>query len=251
MAVDDATAKHVLLLAGSGEARAIAAGLAARPGLRVTASQLHEPRVAAPLPVPTRFGGFGGAAGFERFMRDEAVAAVLDAAHPFAVRVGARAARFCAAHGLPYARVLRPAWHAEPGDTWLEVPDEAGAVAALRPGQRVFTTTGLASLDVLSGATSVRLFVRRLRGEPVPSMPPHVTFVHDTGPFTVADEVATLRALRIDLLLVKNSGGAASFTKLQAARDLGLPVILIARPAQPEGPVLSDVAATLDWVDRL
>ena len=251
MALNNGYSKHLLLLAGSGEAHAIAAGLAGRADLRVTVSQLYESRTRAGFEQTTRLGGFGGAEGFETFMKDAKINAVLDAAHPFAVRVGARASQYCAGRGLAYARVLRPPWAAQDGDQWREVADEAAARALLRPGQRVFSTTGLTGLADLTADARVKFFVRRLRPGPVPEMADHVRFVHGEGPFSTEDEVATLRELKIDVLIVKNSGGAASATKLAAARALGLPVILLARPQQPEGEILETVEQALDWVARL
>ncbi|MEX0339400.1 MAG: precorrin-6A reductase [Arenibacterium sp.] len=251
MVLNDGVSKHLLLLAGSGEARDIAARLTRWPDVRVTVSQLYESRTGLAFAQPTRLGGFGGAEGFEAFMREAGIDAVLDAAHPFAVRVGARASRYCAKHGLAYARVLRPPWEAKAGDNWHEVPDEATARAALRAGQRVFTTTGLSGIDTLTADPAIQFFVRRLRDDPVPDMPSHISFVHGVGPFSKEDEIATLRDLKIDVLIVKNSGGTASATKLEAARALDLPVILLARPKQPDGRVLNSVAEALDWVAAL
>ena len=142
-------------------------------------------------------------------------------------------------------------WAAQDGDQWREVADEVAARALLRPGQRVFSTTGLTGLADLTADARVKFFVRRLRPGPVPEMADHVRFVHGEGPFSTEDEVATLRELKIDVLIVKNSGGAASATKLAAARALGLPVILLARPQQPKGEILETVEQALDWVARL
>ncbi|MEX0282175.1 MAG: precorrin-6A reductase [Arenibacterium sp.] len=251
MASSEGSTKHVLLLAGSSEARTLATALATWSHVRVTLSQLYKPRKEETFSGITRLGAFGGNEGFESFMKEAKVDAVLDAAHPFAVRVGARASRYCAKHGLPYARVLRPPWRPQPEDQWREVRDEHAASALLKPGQRIFTTTGLTSLPTLTSDDRVTFFVRRLREDPVPDMPRHVTFVHGEGPFSVEHEVAMFRDLKIDELIVKNSGGMASATKLEAARKLGLPVMLIARPAQPEGRIFDNVQDALNWVAAL
>lgn len=244
---------HLLLLAGSGEARAVAAALAREGAIRVTASLARPPRAFGPLAAPTRIGGFGGENAFERFLEAERITAVLDATHPFAVRIGERTARVCRRKGLPYARVLRPAWRPAPEDRWSEVPDEAAAAARLKPGQRAFVTTGRATLERLVADSEAEFLVRRLD----PGFPPaagtcaRVSYVEGAGPFTVDQETATLRGLGVDILVVKNSGGAGAFPKLEAARRLGLPVILIARPPQPPGPRLESVAAALGWVAAL
>ncbi|MBE0414896.1 precorrin-6A/cobalt-precorrin-6A reductase, partial [Yoonia sp.] len=63
--------------------------------------------------------------------------------------------------------------------------------------------------------------------------------------------VALFRRLGVDVLIVKNAGGVASRTKLTAARQLGIPVLMIARPPVGDWPVVSTVAEALDWVARL
>jgi precorrin-6A/cobalt-precorrin-6A reductase len=242
---------HLLLLAGSGEGRAIASALAGRNGRRVTASLLHAPRAFGPLAVPTRLGGFGGAEAFRAFLEDHRIDAVLDATHPFAHRISARTAQICTEAGLPFAQVLRPAWVAGPGDAWQEVPDEAAACALIAPGERVFTTTGRATLEGFRGFPGDRLFVRQMQDRAAPADMPFARIVPGAGPFSAEAEHRTFRRLGIDRLVVKNSGGAPSRTKLDAARDLGLPVILLARPPQAVARPLQSVEAALDWVAAL
>lgn len=244
------TRRHLLLLAGSGEARDVAADLADRPDWQVTASLLFPERTTGPLPVPTRLGRFGGEDGLMKYLVAEQVDAVLDATHPFAYQISAHAARVCARLALPCAQVLRPPWVPGPHDNWTEVRDEAAVAAFIRPEQRVFTTTGRATLDRLVSQSPARFFVRQL--ETRDDHPyPNVRYVTGLGPFSVSQERDTLRDLKIDVLVCKNSGGAPSYTKLEAARQLGLPVILIARPPQPDVPNLESVSAALQWVDAL
>lgn len=245
------SATHLLLLGGSGEARHIAAALAEKNAMRVTASLLYPARVHADLPVPTRFGGFGGDDGFRSFLAEEGIGAVLDATHPFSTRIAARTARICHELSLPHARLLRPEWTPEPGDNWHFARDEAEASTMLLPGQKVFATTGQASLGALVGDSLAEFKVRKLTDRAPSRQYRNVEFVRGQGPFSVEQEIATFKSLSIDVLVAKNSGGAVSRTKLDAARALGLPVILIDRPAQPEAALLPDVAAALDWIDAL
>lgn len=245
---------HLLLLAGSGEGREIAQALCATAQIRLSVSSHVSPRLPFPKGVGHRIGGFGGDAGMRTYLEAEGITAVLDATHPFADRISARVARLCDEMGLPSACVLRPPWGPEAGDDWCEVADVTAAAARIAPGQRVFTTTGRASLTGFAGCAAGHMFVRRLlpRTGSNPQMDMScVTYVDDIGPFSVKDEVDTLRRLQIDVLVVKNSGGAASRTKLDAARQLGLPVILIARPPPPPGLILGEVSAALAWVDAL
>jgi precorrin-6A/cobalt-precorrin-6A reductase len=243
--------RHLLLLAGSGEAREIAAALLKQPDWTVTASLLFPERSTGPLPVPTRLGRFGGEDGMARFLTSEAVDAVLDATHPFANQITAQAVRVCGRLALPFAQVLRAAWVPGPGDRWAEVANEAAVAAILRPGQRVFTTTGRATLDQLVSRSSARFFVRQLEPRETAAPFANVRYVTGQGPFSVQEELQTLRDLKIDVLVCKNSGGDPSRTKLDAARMLGIPVILIARPVQPDVVTLETVSAALDWVHGL
>jgi precorrin-6A/cobalt-precorrin-6A reductase len=243
--------KHLLLLAGSGEARDIADRLAGDGQIKVTASLLLPPRSFGPLAIPTRLGPFGGRAGQVRYLREQGITAVLDATHPFAACISAQTVQACTEVGLPYAQVLRPDWQPMAGDQWCEVADESAAAGLLTSQNRVFTTTGRATLDALTTNSSVQFFVRQLDEAKVDSEQPNVRYVSGRGPFSVEDEIRTFRALEIDVLVVKNSGGLPSRTKLDAARALGIKVILIARPPLLDVQHLETVTDAMDWIQAL
>lgn len=99
---------RLLLLGGTGEARALAKAL--HPRIDIISSLAG--RVPDPaLPVgPVRIGGFGGVDGLRRWLRDEHIGAVVDATHPFASTMTAHAAQACAELGLPHLVLARPAW---------------------------------------------------------------------------------------------------------------------------------------------
>jgi precorrin-6A/cobalt-precorrin-6A reductase len=136
----------LLLLAGTGEAQEIARALAEK-GVRVIASLAGGSRVGAELPVPTRKGGFGGEAGFRRFLEEEGITAVLDATHPFAHRISGRTARVCRALSMPYCQLLRPPWEAGRGDKWHEITSEEALAPLVAPGEVVFLATGRQTLE--------------------------------------------------------------------------------------------------------
>lgn len=240
----------MLVLGGAAEARAVARGVGALRGWRVTVSLAQADRLAGEFSVVPRLGGFGGASGFQDFLRTQQINAVLDATHPFAAQISARTARICAAMGLPHAQVLRSGWSSAPGDNWQFVPDEAAACALVHRSERVFATTGRATLRGYRDFPGARLFLRRL-GAVTPVPFDFVELVPGQGPFTVSEEQETFCALNIDRLIVKNSGGTTSRTKLDAARALGLPVVLIERPKPAAELVLKDVSAALKWVESL
>lgn len=245
------TPMHLLLLAGSGEARGIADRLADAGQLRVTASLLTPARRFGPLSVPTRLGRFGGPDGQARYLRTQGVTAVLDATHPFAARISAQTAQVCADLDLPHAQVLRRDWQPVAGDQWQEVGDEDAASDLITPQQRVFTATGRATLDALISNNSAQFFVRQLEDREDDAKQPNVHYISGRGPFSVEDEIQTLSTLNIDVLIVKNSGGLPSRTKLDAARALGIKVILIARPPLLDVQRLETVEAAMNWIDAL
>ncbi|MFJ9963706.1 cobalt-precorrin-6A reductase [Streptomyces avermitilis] len=237
---------HVLVLGGTTEARELAASLAPRPGVRVTTSLAG--RVSRPGTVDgdVRVGGFGGAEGLAVWLREHRVDAVVDATHPFAAGITANAARAAAATGVPAVVLRRPGWRPGPGDRWHAVAS-LPAAADLLPGlgRRVFLTTGRLGLAAFAHQAELHFVVRSVES-PEPPMPPDTEVVLARGPFTVADELGLLREHRIAVLVTKDSGGAATSAKLTAARELGLPVVVVRRPPLPEGmTAVPDVAGAL------
>jgi len=236
---------HILLLAGTAEARETARLLAAAPGLRVTASLAGVTAEPAPIAAETRRGGFGGAAGLAAWLRDHAVAALVDATHPFAAKMAANAAAGAAATATPRLRLLRPAWDPAPG--WQSLPDLAAAAAALPSGARALLTTGRKDLGPFLARTDLRLVLRVI--EPVPDLPPHVEQIAARPPFALADEIALMRDRAITHLVSKNSGGPGQ-AKLDAAARLGLAVLMVERPAPPPGPLAATPEEAVAWVTR-
>lgn len=238
----------LLLLGGTGEARALAARLA-EVGVPVLVSLAGAVRDLPDYAVPTRVGGFGGAEGFLQCLQDAGITAVLDATHPFAARITERTAQLCRQKGIPYARLSRPAWTPGPGDRWREVADVDAAVARIRDGARVFLATGaqdVARFARLAGRAQVLCRRAEDPGKPFPFA--GGSWIVGRGPFAVAEEVALLRKLGITQIVTKNAGGQGARAKLDAARELGIPVILIARPPDPAGvPVLHTLADAMAW----
>ncbi|GAA5016919.1 cobalt-precorrin-6A reductase [Kitasatospora paranensis] len=240
---------HVLILGGTTEARRLAADLAADGTHRVTSSlagRVAEPR----LPVgEVRIGGFGGPAGLAAWLREQHVDALIDATHPFAERISRNAAAAAAEVHVPLLALRRPGWGPVDGDDWHLVGSLAEAARALDGlGERVFLTTGRQGLGAFAHLEQ-HWFLARSVDAPDTPLPPRTELLLDRGPFTLEGERAVLRAHRIDVLVTKDSGGAATAPKLTAARELGLPVVVVRRPPAPAGvPVAADVAAAAAWL---
>ena len=241
---------RVLLLAGAGEARHIALALWREPRLSVTVSLARAGRRPQSFGWPVRIGGWGSDEAYRNWLISENFSAVVDATHPFATRMASRAARISADLGIDHIRFLRAPWVPGDGDRWTFLNAEDEAVDHIPEDATVFLGTGRRQLDALSGLAGRRVFCR-VQEWPVGSFPyPGGDFLFDPGPYTVDGETRLFRRLGVDWLIARNSGGAASWPKIEAARDLGLKVAMVRRPKQPEGPRISSVAETLAWVRR-
>lgn len=245
---------HVLVLGGTGEARQLADRLAGRPGVRVVSSLAG--RTGAPrLPGgAVRIGGFGGPDGLAGWLRAERISAVIDATHPFAEQITAAAVAATGEVGIPLLVLRRPGWRAEPGDDWRPVPSLPAAAELLagRPelGERVFLGVGRQGIAAFAGLAG-HWFLARCVEPPEPPLPPRLSVVTGRGPYTVDGELDLLRRNAIDVMVSRDSGGAQTAAKLVAARRLGIPVLLVSRPALPEGvTVVPTVEDAVTWLTR-
>lgn len=242
---------RVLLLGGTSEARALAAGLV-DAGIDVTSSlagRVAEPR----LPVgPVRIGGFGGVAGLRATLAGFDV--LVDATHPFATGMSANAAAACATplddgRTIPLLRLERPGWPARPGWHLVDGHEQAAALAA-GLGRRPFLTVGRQELARHIPALAELPVVARVVQEPDVAMPPAWTLITSRGPYTVDGEREVITSHGLDVLVTKDSGGSFTWPKMQVADELGIPVVVIARPGPPAGVrVVHDVAEAQAWVE--
>lgn len=222
----------VLILGGTAEARQLADVLAGDPAIRPITSLAG--RVAAPARPAgeLRIGGFDGPAGLARWLAEHRIDVLVDATHPFAATISAHAVLAGAAAGVPLVRLYRPGWQPEPEDRWHPVGSGQQAAALLPElGERVFLTTGSYQLEAFVPLSL--WFLLRFIEPPQRPLPARHEVLLQRGPFTVADEVELLRRYRIDVLVSKNSGGSRTSAKLDAARALDLPVVLLERPEPP------------------
>ncbi|WP_223777357.1 cobalt-precorrin-6A reductase [Streptomyces sp. 135] len=244
---------HVLILGGTTEARRLAELLAGDAGLRVTSSLAG--RVAAPRlpPGEVRVGGFGGAEGMAAWLREHRVDALIDATHPFAKAISFNAASAAATAHVPLLALRRPGWVAGEGDDWHPVGSLEQAARVLPAlGERVFLTTGRMGLAAFAEPDLAALwFLVRSVDAPEPPFPARMGVLLDRGPFTLDGERELLRTHRIDVVVTKDSGGAATAPKLAAAREAGVPVVVVERPPVPEGvPVTTTPEEAATWLQH-
>ncbi len=242
-------AETVLVLGGTGEARALAAALDAADRVRVIstlAGRIASPRMPA---GEVRVGGFGGPEGLAAYMEDERIDAVVDATHPFAQRMSWSAFAACEQTDTPLLRLDRPPFHRDPAIDWHEVGslDEA---AALLPhtGRRVFLTTGRQGLDAFAMVEGAFFLVRCVDRPDAAALPADHALLLDRGPFTLDGELALIDAHGLDILVTKDSGGDMTRAKLDAAHERGLPVIVVARPPRPACESVATVEEALHWL---
>ncbi|AMY67322.1 cobK, cbiJ [Frigidibacter mobilis] len=200
-------------------------------------------------PLPCRVGGFGGAEGLAAWLRAEAVHAVIDATHPFAAQISTNAIAACAQAGVPLIALERAPWQQQPGDDWTPVPDIAAAVAALPdPPARVFLAIGRQNLAAFAAHPQHR-YLLRLVDPPAGGLPvPGATVVVDRGPFTAEGDLDLMQREGVQIVVAKNAGGAGAVAKIEAARRLGLRVIMIARPALPARRTACTVEDVMRWL---
>ncbi|AJE45201.1 cobalt-precorrin-6A reductase [Celeribacter indicus] len=241
---------RTLLLGGTSEASALASALAARGADAIFS---YAGRTGAPKaqPLPTRTGGFGGVPGLVAYLSENGISHVIDATHPFAARMSRNALTACAAAGVELCSFERSPWRAGPVDRWTHVPDLAGAVAALPENPaRVFLAIGKQHLTAFAARPDHHYLLRLVDPPEGPLPLPQAEAVVARGPFTVEEDLALLQSRGISLLVAKNAGGTGAWAKMEAARLLSLPVIVIDRPALPPRHICETVAQCLDWLDH-
>ena len=234
----------ILILGGTAEARTLAAELAGagRDVLTSLAGRVREPAMPAGR---VRIGGFGGADGLATFVRTSRISAMVDATHPFAAQIGAHAAIAAALTGVPLLRLERPGWADHPRSTdWTWVADAESARTAAEAYARPFLTTGRQSLPAFL-AWADRSVLARVVDPPEVPVPERWTLINARGPYDYAAERRLMSEFGVDVLLTKDSGGSQTVAKIDAAGDLEIRIVIIARPGRELQAQVSTVADAL------
>jgi precorrin-6A/cobalt-precorrin-6A reductase len=243
---------RVLVFGGSTEASQLARRLSERhPDVKVVMSFAGRTSVHAPTPkgVDARVGGFGGVEGLRAYVLSGRFDAVVDATHPFAARMPFHVRAMCDEVGTPAVRLIRPPWAAAAGDQWVVVPDMTAAAAAVERAlvERVLLTIGRQELGPFGRCRSTAFVIRSIEA-PAAAELAAVEVILARGPFTLDDERALLRSRRIEMLVSKNSGGSATRAKIDAARELGIPIVMVGRPRSPSGQAVRTVDDAEMWL---
>lgn len=244
---------RILILGGTGDGFRLAERLHAMAECDVITSMAG---VTAAPKVPAgavRRGGFGGVDGLVNYLQAERIEALVDATHPFAAQMSRNAALAAAQAQVPAVHISRSSWEALPGDDWHNVATMTEAAAKLPSNAgTTFLTTGKTQLHHFAQRNDVTFLARTVgplgEDEDLGPLPEKLTFIHDKGPFEVASERKLLQDYGVAWIVSKNSGGPAAYAKLEAARELGLPVIMVQRPSPPNGHCVCDAIAALRWL---
>lgn len=245
-------ALKVLILAGTSDARELGLRLAADARFAPTLSFAGRTQSVADPGVPYRVGGFGGIDGLVSHLEQEGYHVLVDATHPFAAQMSRHAARAAELVRVPLLRLEGPPWPAAPGDRWVMVAQMADAATALGPvPRRVFLGIGRLEVGAFAAAPWHDYLIRAV--DPFEAPLPRARVIAARGPFHLADERALLERERIEVVVSKNSGTPSTYAKIAAARELGLPVVMVARPAPSAdgAPRAPSTAAALAWLYAL
>jgi precorrin-6A/cobalt-precorrin-6A reductase len=240
---------RVLILGGTADASRLAAALADDPHIDAMLSYAGRTRNPLPPAIAWRVGGFGGIAGLADYLRVENIDRVVDATHPFAAQMSANAIVACDSAGVPLLALERAPWQRSPEDRWIEVDDVVAAAEALGPAaRRVFLGIGRQHLPAFAQHAQHAYLVRLVDPPRDPLPLPNAEVIVARGPFDRAGDRAMLENFRADIVVARNAGGNAASAKIEAARDLALPVVMIGRPFIPARKTVETVAEVLRWL---
>jgi len=246
--------KKVLILGGTGDAVKLAAKLVTIPQIEVISSLAGRTKKPAALVGQVRIGGFGGAEGLANYLQQNSIDILIDATHPCAGQITHNGAIASHIANIPHLMLVRPQWERVTGDEWIEVESvEAAAKAIPESANRIFITSGRQQLEPFLQRSQVypdTWYLMRSIDPPDIKLP-NSKMLLDRGPFSLEQERQLLREYQIEAIVSKNSGGDATYAKIIAARELGIPIVMVQRPARPEGEKVTSIEEAIAWLQQL
>ena len=220
----------VLILGGTREAAQIAAEFVRdHPDWRIITSLAGRTKEPKPVLGEVRIGGFGGAEGLADYLRAEGVTRLVDATHPFARQISRNAKRAAQTAEVRLETRMRPPWKKQDGDNWIDVASLEDACDAIPPDARVLLALGSQHIAPFAVRPDVHFLVRMIDPPATPlTLPDHELLLSRPGT-TIDEEAALMKTHAITHIVCRNSGGDGAYAKIEAARNLGLPVIMIGR----------------------
>lgn len=221
----------ILVLGGTADGRHLAERFS-QLGFEVLYSIAGLVRVPT-LPCEVLVGGFTQFGSLATFLQQRQIDLVINATHPYAATMGNKAVAAGAEIGIPVWRFLRPAWQVQAGDDWRTYQNDDDLLQQLKGFKRPLLSAGQMSREQLVAITQSAGFERgvwRTAALPKFDVPEKITWLKAIGPFDLASERDLLKQHQIDVIVTKNSGGDSTSAKLDAARELGISVLLQQRP---------------------
>jgi precorrin-6A/cobalt-precorrin-6A reductase len=246
--------KKILILGGTGDAVKLATKLVAIPEIEVISSLAGRTKKPLALVGQVRIGGFGGAEGLANYLQENSIDILIDATHPCAGQITNNGAIASQIANIPHLMLVRPQWEKVAGDNWIEVESVAAAARAISEEvDRVFITSGRQQLEPFLERSQIYPNIWYLiRSIDPPDLElPNSKVLLDRGPFSLEQERQLLRDYQIQAIVSKNSGGDATYAKVIAARELGIPIIMVQRPTMPEGNKVTSITDAIAWIHQL
>ena len=232
----------IFVLAGTADGRGLVGALL-RAGYPVTASVTSG----YGAQLLRADGGMGlkiqqeplDAAGLVAYTRAHGVTLLIDASHPYAVHASENAMQAARTLGLPYLRYERDLTALDYEKIHVVHSYEAAAETAGRLGETIFLTTGSHNLKAFAAAPALvgKNIIARVLPESTVLKECEALglnakqIVALEGPFSIELNRALFQQYHAEVIVTKNSGAVGGTdTKIEAARALGLPVVLIDRP---------------------
>ncbi len=245
------TMVRVLILGGTGDAIALAAKASELSDLDIITSlagRTSQPMIPS---VNTRIGGFGGVSGLVHYLQTEQISGLIDATHPFAAQISWNAAAAARQAGIPHLLLVRPPWQPTAGDRWIDVDSHDAAAARLpKLAQRIFLTIGRQELAVFAGMPDLWFLMRMIDPPQPDAIVPTGKIILERGPFSIDKERSLLQQYDIGAIVSKNSGGAATYAKIVAAREFSIPVVMVQRPPLPATDTVTEIEGALAWLEN-
>ncbi len=220
---------NIILLGGTRDALEIAKSIIGRGHsvLYSVAGLVGKPR----LKCPVRVGGFGGPQGMIEQLAANHIDCLVDATHPYARKISRHAVIAATALSIPILRYTRPKWRPVDGDNWKTVADDWSAiVAATMSYRRPFLTIGRKPLLHMDEVPTHQQWLIRTLTAANDANNPKAHVLQSRGPFDRNSERALMLLNGVDVLVSKNSGGRSITAKIEVARELKIPVLMLRRP---------------------
>ena len=218
----------ILILGGTSEAVELAKAkvLDGHDVITSLAGRTKEPVSVA---GQTRIGGFGGAQGLANYLKEHQIDLLIDCTHPFAKQISANARKAADLTDTKLQVRTRPKWKRQEEDRWQEVENLDAACSAIPSNSRVLLAIGSQHITAFQRRDDVFFIVRMVDEPSKPLALANYELLLGKPPLDWYEEKKILERHAVSHIVCRNSGGPKAYAKIEAARAIGLPVIIVDR----------------------